>query len=411
MENAPKIENNNILDNSRRFESLEEEMLDYQFQYIEKLQEGVLKPLHEKVEGYEETFLDYISEYTSIRQYLTEKYCKMMGDNMYKNEEERKKFNEWYDSVINEIVLSHDIDNKNYRNKISEIFKSGFDKLIPISEKENEYLLDENTKNMACLIHFNTTKAMDEFKEFGINEGDNCISIHFKDLIKQKNKDGSVINIFSNESLSELALKIIEKYPETKAIIAQSWIVDSAIGQRIGLIPSKKINNVVQDSRFWGQFIDQKGKIKKNEMQKFLDTGIPEHYVTDGFIMTDDFLKKYLPKEYKGKIIKLKDITEESRNFNKEFTLLSKEFNEKWENSSYEEIVEIINKNETIADYFRTEDGQDYLKIIKKVKKQNLDRQSANKIDFKNNNEIKKKFDNFIKEKGSQYVEREVFIP
>lgn len=403
------IENN--LGSSSRFENLEEEMFDYQLQYIEKLQEGVLKPLHEKVEGYEETFLDYISEYTNFRQYLTKKYCKMMGSDMYNNKEERDKFDQWYDSVINEVILSHDADRKNYRNNIGKIFKNGFDKLIPIPEAENKYLLDSENEERSGLIHFNTAKALDEFKNFGINKGDDCISIHFKDLVQQKNKDGTVINIFSGESLSDLAVKIIEKYPQTKAIIGESWIVDSSIGKRVGLIPSKKINSVVQDSRFWGQFLDEKGKIKKDEMQKFLNTGIPEHYVTDGFIMTEDFLKKYLPKEYKGKNIKLKEITEESKKFNKDIELISKELNEKWDSSPYDEIVEILNKNEIIANYFMTPYGQDYLKILKKLKELNLDRWSIDKLDFENKDEIKKKFDDFMKNQSSQYIEKELLIP
>jgi hypothetical protein len=405
---------NNIIessiDSSKRFENLEEELLDYQLQYVEKLQEGIIKPLHEKTEVYKETFSDYISEYTNFRQYLTDRYCKIKGNSMYENEEERARFNQWYDSVVNEVILSHDSDVKNYRNNISKIFKNGFDKLTPIPEVDNKYLLNNENEERAGLIHFNTTKAMGEFKDFGINEGDDCISIHFKDLIQQKSKDHTVNNIFSGESLSILALKIIEKYPQTKAIIAESWLIDSAIGERVGFTPSKKIYNVVQDSRFWGQFLDGNGKIKKDEIQKFINTGIPEYYVTDGFIMTKDFLEKYLPKEYKGKTIKLKEIKEDSKKFNKDIQLLSRELNEKWNSSTYDEIFEIITRNNIIASYLKTTNGQDYLRIIKKLKEQNLDRQSIDKLDFKNKDEIKKKFDDFIKNQSTQYIDKEVVI-
>lgn len=405
-----KIQNfvENSLDSSKRFESLGEELLDYQFQYIEKLNEGALKPLHKKSEGYEESFEDYIYEYTNIRPYLTERYCKLMGEGMYKKEEERKKFNNWYDAIIKEINQNRELDGVNYRNNISKIFKINLEKLIPISEKDNLYRKDEKEER-AGLIHFNTVDAMNEFKDFGIEEGDECISIHFKELINQKNNDDKVSNIFSGESLSKLAVRIVDEYPQIKAVIAQSWLVGSPIGKRVGFIVTKKIEDVVPDDRFWGQFINEKGGINKERMQKFLSTGTPEFYLSDGFIKTEDFLKKYLLKERKG-IIKLKEITESSKNFKKDVEIISTELNEKWNSSSFEEIVEIVNQNSVLAEYLKTPDGQAYLSIIKKLKELNLDRWSLDKIDIGNKIEIKDKFDKFIKEKSNKYIDKEVMI-
>lgn len=399
----------NSLGSSKKFENHNEELFDYQLQYIDKIEQGTIIPLYEKIEGYDETFEDYLIGYTNIRQYLNEEYCKIMGDRMYSSSEERKKFDDWFDLIFNQVKLYHDKDKENYHDKVFKLYKDSLEKLSESTSKEKIYHNNDVDERFG-LIHFNTTKALDEFSNFGINDGDDCISIHFTDLIEQKNKDHTVSNIFSGESLSKLAVEIIEKYPETKAVIAQSWLVDSPIGKRVGFTSAKKINDVVQDTRFWGQFIDEEGKIKKDKIQKFLNTGIPEFYITDGFIKTEDFLKKYLPKEYKGKTIKLKEISDESKKFNKDLESLSKELNDKWDSGSYDEIVTIINKNEIVSEYLNTLEGQDYLKIIKKLKEQNLDNKAIDKIDFKNKDEIMKKFDDFIKDNRSKYIEKDIII-
>lgn len=403
-----KFNNNieNAIDSSSRFENLKRELLDYQLQYVDKLEGGELKPLHEKVDGIDESFKDYLYECTDIRSYLTDEYCKVIGNEMYHNENERDKFNNWFDSIFSEILKSHSADKMNYRKNINEIFKNGFSKLISIPESENKYLKIDEEQERAGLIHFNLIRAMEEFSSYGINKGDECISIHFKDLIDQKKKDSSINNIFSNDSLSVLSVKIIDEYPQTKAVIAQSWLVDSPIGKRLGFTPSKRINEVVQDTRFWGQFINENGEIDKLRINDFLKTGVPKYFITDGFIKTEDFLKKYLPKEKRGNL-KLKELSEESKIFReeKENILGSIYFN--FSKLSYYDIEKKL-KDSIIGYFFKTNDGIEFLTYIKKAKDMNLE----NFGDLRDERliELQQKTRIFFKQKENIYTEKEVYI-
>ena len=403
-----KIQNilESSIDKSKRFESLKRELLDYQLQYVNKLENGELKPLHEKVDGAEESFEDYIYECTDIRSYLTDEYCKIVGMEMYHNEKERDKFNNWFDSIFSEILKSHSLDKKNYRNDIDRIFKNGFDKLVPILESENKYLKPDDEQERAGLIHFNSTRAMDEFSSYGISNGDDCISVHFKDLIDQKKKDSSINNIFSNDSLSVLAVKIIDEYPQTKAVIAQSWLVDSPVGKRLGFTPSKRINEVVQDTRFWGQFVNENGEIDKIRINDFLKTGIPKYFITDGFIKTEDFLKKYLPKNRRGNL-KLKELSDESKIFRSEKDNILESIFLNFKKLSYGEIEKKL-KDSIIGYFFDTDDGIELLTYIKKAK--DLDLENFGDLKDEKLFELQQKSRIFFGKKENVYTEKEVFI-
>lgn len=396
----------NSLGLSKKFENLNEELLDYQFQYIDKIEDGVLTPLCEKVEGYDESFKDYFFGYTNIRPYLGDEYYKIIGDKMYSSDEERKKFDEWFGSVFDKVKLCHDEDKKSYHDKAFKIFKDEIDKLSKLTNNKEKYNRKEINQRVG-LIHFNQTRAMNEYINFGINKGDVCISIHFKDLINQKNEDNTINNIFSGNSLSKLAVEIVDKYPQTKAILVQSWIVGSPIGKRIGFTEVKKINDVVQDTRFWGQFINDKGQINKERMQKFLNSGIPDYYITDGFIKTEDFLKKYLPEDKRGKI-KLLDYSQESIKFNDEVDKIFKEIKENFDSMSYIEIVSLIRTNQQLDQYLNTEKGKEYLKMFKYMKDSGI--KSMDDLVYDNKNDIRDDLKLFIEKTKSQYIEREVFI-
>jgi len=404
MENFQNIVENNI-DNSRKFESLEEELLDYQFQYIEKLHDGVLKPLEDEDKDQDRSFEYYLGNFTSFREYLKNEYQAREKGDIYGKKEEREKFENWFNGIKKEIYKDYKLDKSNYRTKISKIFKDNFKKLGPRGVKDKKNIEDLEKDKEVGLIHFNLHKIGNELTQFGINEGDDCFSIHFKNLIDQKKENNSVNNIFSGESLSKLAEYIIDKEPQVKAVIGRSWLVDSPIGKRIGFNIYKKHKRIGNHSGFWGQFINEKGEINKERMQRFLNTGIPDFYVSEGFIKTEDFLKKFLNR--KG-LIKLKERTEESRKITEETRVLSKELNEKWNLLSWNEVVLLLNNHKIYVNYLKTQDGQEFLDMLKAMKEYG----SINDINFiyDNKEEIFNKMHKYLNEKSNIYQEKELMI-
>ncbi len=417
------IENNG--DNSRRFESVEEELLDFQFQYIEKLEKGKLQEI--KNDNLEESGNCYVKEqkeaedslntsfeknlfkYTNLSHDLNKEYYKRVENN-YENV---KNFDEWFKNILFQINNDY-LKNKNWKDNVGNIIKENLDKIGPILPEENKEKDNndgqQNRREKVGLINFNLSET-GELENFGINKKDKCLNIHFKNLFSQKKENNNINNIFSGESLPQLAVEIIKKYPDVKAIIGRSWLINSPIAKRIGFQVFHNYDIANHSGSFWGQFINEKGEINKERMKKFLNTGVPEFLPAAGFIKIEDFLKKYLPRENRG-IIKLKEITEESKKFKKDIDLLRKDLDEKWENLSFDEIILLMNSNSTLADYLKTNDGQDFLNLLKKLKESNLGRSLRNidNIDFENKYEIKKKFDDFLKIHSSKFIEKEVLI-
>lgn len=412
MENLNKVINmsENSLDSSRRFENLEEELLYYQLEYFERIDKGLINPLHEKFEGSDESVKSYIYESSEYVEYLTDEYRKKRGEGIFEDSAERKTFEEWKDRILKEIIDDYKSGNKKWRENAILKIQENLEKIEKNSNAKEKLKVDNDYRKEAGLINFNLTKTLGGYESFGLKEKDDCISIHFENLFDQKNKKENIVNIFSGESLSQLAVLIAEEFPQVRAILAESWIVGSPIGKRIGFtILEEYKDQVVGGGRFWGQFFNENGSIKKDEMRRFLETGIPKYYLTEGFIKTEDFLKKYLPKEKRG-FIKLKEKTEESRFFEEDFEVMTERIKFDWDKLSFDEILSIMtNRNTILANYFKTVDGKEYLKMIKIFKESGL--KPMDDFVYDSKDEIKKKFDDFIKEKSNQYIEKEVFIP
>jgi hypothetical protein len=215
-----------------------------------------------------------------------------------------------------------------------------------------------------------------------------------------------VSNIFSGQSLEKIACEIVDKYQYIKAIIGKSWLIDSPIGKRVGFTKYDQ-DSTLRNGGFWGQFINEKGQINKERIKKFLETGEADYYVSMGFIKTEDFLRKYLPKDRRG-WIKLENRTKEASEFIKDFNDIFKEINTKFTDLSFEDILLIMNRNIIFSNYLKTNEGKKILDMFKKTKE--LKVKSLDDLEFEGKDEIREKLKEFIKKSGSIYINKEVFI-
>lgn len=419
MEKIPKNEQQiNNQDNSRVFENIHEELLDYQFQYIDKLETKKIKELEDKEieklndsEKFKKSFEDNLDtlfeknlfKYTDFSNDLRDEYKKRVKNNYDYDD----NFKEFLKNVFIQIDNEH-LKNKNWKDSVKNITTENLNKIGPVIYNKNSEEIRPGKEKLG-LIDFNLLET-DEFKNFGIDEMDTCLEIHFEDLFSQKQKNNEINNIFSKESLSQLAIDIVEEYTETKFIVGRSWLIGSPIGRRIGFDTFYNDKVAYNSGRFWGQFINENGQIKKEKIQKFLDTGVPEFLPSVGFIKVEDFLKKYLPKEKRG-VVTLKEFTEESKKFKKDYYLIRKEVNENLFNLSNEEILSFLNKNEELADYFNTQNGKDYLSLLEKMKDLILKKEDVNSLkNSENSIRIVEKFNNFLISHSNRFIEKKVLI-
>ncbi len=400
----------NQLDNSSKKEGLHKAMLGYQFDYIDRLKKNLIKPLEDSKYGKETEGLgDILIQNTTFGGYVGDAYVHRRHRVDWENKEEWRVHRKARKSFVNHLIQKINFLEADNQEEWSLNWK---DKTLELIEKEINDLgsiIDESEKqenNRAGLIGVEQKRA----GEFAFERGwvkspfEDVINIHLEELNQQKNKDGTIKNIYSGESLSKLAEKIILECPQVKTVVAESWIVDSPIGRRIGLELDKRNKDTSAGIGFWGQFINEKGEVKEEKIKKFIETGIPDHYNAIGHMGVEDFLRKYLPKEKRG-LVKLKDLSPRALALRSFLEEERERIDKKWHEVSYEEMLGIYNSNPDMIDLLKTPEGQEYLNLIKKLKKDGLD-----SVEDKEKQKILEKVKVFIKERENILVDREVFI-
>lgn len=415
MEGEPKTEN--TVEKPRNIENLRMEILGYQYEYVDRLNKELIEPVSEKDVYKTKNLGEILRGRTSLGDQLREEYLKRMPD--FKDVPRGESWNMqkcFSDLVFSEInfLYAENKDNfrDNWKDKISGIIESKLETLGPIVNSFEDIKKERNRNKQKKIglisheiINVNNTDT-GYLLGAGFKAGDPLINIHFEDLFEQKKENPEVTSIFSVDSLSKLAVSIVEKYPQAKGIVAHSWLVDSVIGKKIGLTVYNKIERAPEGLEFWGQFIDEKGNIKKEKIQKFIETGVPEYYTADGFINTEDFLRKYLPKEKKG-LIKLKERSPESIEFKNFLDEASSKIEKNWERTSFEEIVSTFSGNPIAAYYMTTPEGQEYLELFKKAKELGT---SVDRIEDKDKEGIIDKWRRYRDEKENIFIDKEVVI-
>lgn len=343
---------------------LEEKMTEIQLLYVDAITAGKIPPLDKNIDP--KDIITLISRYTEIPSNLCNEYYNRVG-NFFKQEE----YELFKQKLAEDIYDIYKKDQKTWIEETQKLIKDKIEKLGPIEKKEKQ---KNDSKFKAGLIDFHVEAGLGHLLPgLGVNDDDLCVTIHFPSFYKQK-KD-NVNNLFSLNSLKELALKIIEEYPETTAIVGESWLMDTPIAKRIGFKVFNRDSKQELTGQFWGQFINSSGQVDSIKVSKFLETGEPTFKVCIGVMMVEDFLKKYLPEEKRGKILLkkarpgLKDFNEKLEKEKEIFENILKNYIDDVEN---ENIEEKIYQCEIIGGFLKTEQGKDLIGFLKELKKNNV---------------------------------------
>ncbi|MFA6074192.1 MAG: hypothetical protein WC758_08800 [Candidatus Woesearchaeota archaeon] len=414
MEKIPNI--NSKIENIRTPEECMRELMGFQFEYLERIDKGIIKKpnINNTKKEYPNQFLKILSEHTSIEGYLADEYIKRLKN---VNDREKEDFDftlgHFVGVITGQICELYLNDKENWKNKTMELLDSKLNELGPVVNDLDK--INNKKENRCGLINFDfikigNPKNLEKLKTFGLDSNDNYINIHFKNLFEQKQKDPNSKAPSLSESLNLLAEKIVDEYPQTKAIIGRSWMMDSVIVEKLKFkVFDRHDNSVYTNGSFWGQFIDQNGNIKKDEMDKFLNTGEAKFYLAEGIMMVNDFLKEYLPEDKKKNgYVKLMDYTDEAKKFEKEINEIKLNIDKNFKNFSYDELIMIIRSNEIISNYLDTEEGKEFLRMFKYMKEIGV--KSMDNLEYEDRDRIKNNFNSFLDKHKNESVEKEVFI-
>lgn len=234
-----------------------------------------------------------------LNDLVAKKHYKIL-DSLYNKLPEGKEddnSSEYIKSRINELNALTDYSEAEQK-KAKDKFP---DKWREITERpKNE---DGKIKNRAGIIDFESLKGVHNtdnrrakmaLRKEGFSEFDDFLEIH---LPAQFGAEVKISPKTIKESLARLAEMIINKYPETRAIVAVSWLLDHPIFQRF-----IKMEIISEGSINWRQLIGNNGQIEQARVEKLFSTGKMPYKNLIGYIPIEEFLQEYLPAERRGEI-------------------------------------------------------------------------------------------------------------
>lgn len=329
---AQPIREENIENHERQ---LRRQMLGVQLEYIQRLASGTIPAISGARE--ERPFIELLKKCTLIEKYIQNELQQKA------NVDDDKLLKALTAAILDKIQKAHDTGDKNWIYVVEKIIGSETDAVAAEINKNHPDKVEPITKQnpKVGVLNLGLEHSREYIKQFGLGPNDDYISIHLEAVFKQR--AAGKIELTLSQSLEKLAELIVEKYPETRVILARSWIVDSPLAARIGFKQVKRENEIEDPGPFWGQFIEKDGQLNKSRIAKFLETGIPEYKVAYGVINVVDFLKKYLPEQKKGEI-ELKQIRPGYTAAYNADTQIVEDIKRDWEKLTPEEIEERMSK-------------------------------------------------------------------
>lgn len=263
--------------------------------------------------------------------------------------------------------------------------------------------------NLLDHVEYAADKKYEDLIKSGFSSNDVFTEIHFDSFYStgEKNLGPELIK----HDFSVIAENIVKKNPETAAIIGNSWLLSTPIADRLGFKKVDSDDNKQNDFSTWLQFIDRNGQIDSKRFNKFLETEELPFESVKAYIPVEEFLKKYLPDNLRGKI-NLKEIDKSKEVEHQELHLEMAKLADKWDALLKDANgFEKFSSNSTLNKIFNlvsAEEKQMYLNFFKTMFEQ--------KINFKDIGKYKnieiEIVDNNLKEKlkADLYKTKEVVV-
>jgi len=359
-------------------------------------------------------FSDALQSFSPVKNIILAPAFDLRNFNFKEYQEKIDLFlNDFYDEV--DLIFENEGFNLDKISDLISLKKSGIKEYLKVEDFKirQPEKSEEDTKVIKFNLLDNINEAAEKkykiLEQLGFSENDKFIEVHFENFFStgEKNLGPELIK----KDLTKIAEYIIDKEPQTAAIIGHSWLLDSPVAR---LLDFKKIeDDNVQENDFstWFQFIDRTGQIDNKRFNEFLKTEKLPFKGVKAYILTEEFLRKYLPENRKGKItLKIIDRDKESSRVEKrqEIQILKETWEELQKNNRpIEEFTS--NKNfEEILGFVDPNDQKKYLDFFREM--------YAKKIpfkDFKDNTTedimtILKKIDKVME--NSLYKDKEVII-
>lgn len=406
---AKPIESNN---KEKREEALHEKIKNISLIYAHK---KFLEVDQELRDNGSYKLSDALDEFSLIRRII---FVPLYETDNFGMDSYQENMNSFYEDVkeeIDKIYAEHGFD----LEKISNLITSKRKKIIKDYHliKSKFFELGKGEEGLKILqtnkvndVEFDVEGQYRDIDKVGFSKLNSFIEIHMEKFYLSGEKNLSIDLI--KKDLGVIAERIIDKEPEVAAIIGGSWLLDTPIAKFLGFQRIDNKKSPVNDFSTWMQFIDKNGQIDQKRFNQLLESGEPPYKSVRAYIKTEDFLRKYLPEDRRGKVV-LKEIVPERRNFLLERSIHLKILAKTWDQSCLDDIPfsDLIEGNKGLdysLSFLSETERKKYLDFLEKMHRNKISWSSIPNLRSEALEVIYEKMKEKIKE--DVYQDKELFI-
>lgn len=287
---------------AERQEALKAKILHIQLEYAQKLFEKEVSSPSENVNVEAMNFEQVIDNFTDLSKKIGDAYNQWKGEPFYG--EHYQEFDGKRKEIVSKIEAEYRINREGWIEKIDTLILD----VLPRGDRAFEP--EKTEESRAGILRYDVSAGHGGLEQIDINDKDICIKTHLDPLFMQEGvSQGKSLSELYEEAYGILVRQIVEKYPDAskkiKAIISESWLFDTNLVEKIGIIYTYPSSNEdsFRGTTFWGQFINKDGEINQERVDLLLEKRKPSSEkdrifrVKSMYIPMDEFLAKYGPKK------------------------------------------------------------------------------------------------------------------
>ena len=328
----------------------------------------------EKDRNSEYKLSEAVRNFTPTKNLIIKSLNILQGFDFLKN---RDSINNYFEDIFKKIDDIYDPSRENIEEVLDFIIlkKQEIKKYLGV---ENLKQISSNNERETNIFRFNEINNIDHdensryevLKNEGFHSHNRLIELHV-DNFYSSDIENLGLDIIKTD-LALIATNIVESNSDVVAVVGKSWLLDTPIARRMGFKSvDHEANNKVNEMSVWKQFIDKNGNIDKKRFNKLIQEGNIPYRSVIAYMSTEDFLRKFLPQNKRGRII-LKKIKKEKAIFFEKLKNELKEIKLKWEahiklDSDFNEFINNAKPLMDILDHLDERSKNDYLLFLEKM--------------------------------------------
>jgi hypothetical protein len=192
----------------------------------------------------------------------------------------------------------------------------------------------------------------------------------------------------------------------------ESWLLDTPLASRLGF--QRIEDNETKQNNFstWLQFIDKNGEIDSKRFNQFLKTEELPYKSVKAIMLVEDFLKKYLPENRRGKVI-LKEVNVDRKDFWFKLQSDAQSIKSEWDellkdNGNFDVFINGNKSLNEVLNFLDIEDRWQYIRFLKIMYNSNITWSEFSEHKDGNIEKIDKKINKIMKD--DLYKDKEILI-